>query len=100
MAGLTSGYVQHKLKRPFLSIILGYVPECVFTIAIFIFVVPFTTGMPADIALIIALGIVAKAWIEILFMAFVMETVFLSRGIVSMLHTIFPQWDYTPLTEF
>ena len=55
--------------------------------------------MPGDIALIIALGIVAKAWIEILFMAFIMETVFLSRGIVSMLRTIFPQWDYTPLTE-
>jgi hypothetical protein len=99
MTGFTSGYVQRVLKRPFLSVILGYVPECVFTIALFLFVVPLTTGMPTDIALIIALGIVTKAWLEILFMAFVMETIFLSRGIVSMLRTIFPQWDYTPLTD-
>ncbi|MFW9830589.1 MAG: hypothetical protein ACFFD8_02310 [Candidatus Thorarchaeota archaeon] len=99
MAGFTTGYVQRKLRRPFFAVILGYVPECIFTIALFIFVVPFTTGMPSDVALIIAFGIVAKAWIEMLFMGFVMETVFLSRGIVSMLRTIFPHWDYTPLTE-
>lgn len=99
LAGFATGYVQLKLKRPFLSVIIGYVPECIFTIALFVFVVPFTTGMPGDIALLISLGIAAKAWIEILFMAFVMETIFLSRGIVSMIRTIFPEWDYTPLTE-
>jgi hypothetical protein len=99
MTGFTSGYVQRVLKRPFLSVILGYVPECIFTIALFVFVVPYTTGMPVDFALLLSLGIVAKAWIEILFMAFVMETIFLSRGIVSMIRTIFPKWDYTPLTE-
>ncbi len=99
MAGFTTGYVQRVLKRPFLSVIIGYVPECIFTVALFVFIVPITTAMPVNIALLISLSIVAKAWIEILFMAFVMETLFLSRGIVSMLRTIFLEWDYTPLTE-
>lgn len=99
MAGFTSGLVQRVLKRPFLSVTFGYVPECLFTIGLFVFIVPFVTPIPAQFVLAIALMIVAKAWIEILFMAFLMETIFLSRGIVSMLRTIFLKWDYTPLTE-
>lgn len=99
MTGFTSGAVQRTFKRPFLSVILGYVPECLFTIWLFVFIVPFMTLIPAEYVLIIAMGIVGKAWIEILFMAFLMETIFLSRGIVSMLKTIFTEWDYTPLTE-
>lgn len=99
MAGLTCGFIQRILKRPFLAVMLGYVPECIFTIWLFIFLVPIMTPIPPSLAPVIALGIVAKAWIEILFMAFVMETVFLSRGIVHMLQTIFPKWDYTPLSE-
>ncbi|MFX0169120.1 MAG: hypothetical protein ACFE89_07115 [Candidatus Hodarchaeota archaeon] len=99
MTGFTSGLLQRSLKRPFLSVTVGYVPECVFTIWLFMFIVPFFTPIPAQFVLTIALSIVTKAWIEILFMGFVMETAFLSRGIVSMLRTIFPKWDYTPLTE-
>ncbi|MFW9933967.1 MAG: hypothetical protein ACFFDU_00370 [Candidatus Thorarchaeota archaeon] len=99
MAGFTSGAVQKTFKRPFLSVILGYVPECIFTIWLFVFLVPVLTPIPAEFVLIIALGIVGKAWIEILFMAFLMETLFLSRGIVRLVKTIFTEWDYTPLTE-
>lgn len=99
MSGFTTGLIQRILKRPFLSVVLGYVPECIFTIWLFIFIVPVMTPIPAEIVLTIALGIVAKAWIEILFMGFIMETVFLSRGIVRMLQTIFPKWDYTPLSD-
>ena len=99
ITGLASGILQRTLKRPFLSVTAGYVPECLFTIWLFVFLVPIMTPIPAEFVLIIALGIVTKAWIEILFMGFVMETVFLSRGIVSLLRTIFPKWDYTPLTD-
>ena len=99
LTGINAGYIQKKLKRPLFSVTIGYTPECLFTIGLFVFIIPLVTGMPSDIALIVALGIVAKAWIEILFMGFVMETVFLSRGIVSLLRTIFPKWDYTPLTD-
>ena len=99
MTGFTSGVLQRALKRPFLSVTVGYVPECFFTIWLFLFLVPFFTPIPAQFVLTIALGIVTKAWMEILFMGIVMETAFLSRGIVSMLRTIFPKWDYTPLTE-
>jgi hypothetical protein len=99
MTGFTSGVVQRAFKRPFLSVIIGYVPECIFTIWLFVFLVPFVTLITPEFALILALGIVGKAWIEILFMAFLMETIFLSRGIVSMLKTVFTKWDYTPLSE-
>jgi hypothetical protein len=99
ITGLTSGLLQRALKRPFISVTVGYIPECLFTIWLFVFIVPVMTPIPAQFVLIIALGIVTKAWIEILFMGFVMETAFLSRGIVSLLRTIFPKWDYTPLTD-
>jgi len=99
MTGLTSGVLQRTLKRPFFSVTVGYAPECLFTIWLFVYLVPILTPIPAQFVLVIALGIVTKAWMEILFMGFVMETVFLSRGIVSLLRTIFPKWDYTPLTD-
>ena len=99
MTGLTSGVLQRILKRPFLSVTVGYAPECLFTIWLFVYLVPVLTPIPAQFVLVIALGIVTKAWIEILFMGFVMETVFLSRGIISLLRTIFPKWEYTPLTD-
>jgi hypothetical protein len=75
------------------------VPECLFTIAIFVSVVPAMGIMPMAVAWPVVLFIVGKAWIEILFMGFTMESIFLSRGIVHMLRTIFPEWDYTPLSE-
>lgn len=99
MTGITCGAVQRRLKRPLLSVTIGYVPECLFTIAVFVWLVPALGIMPVGIAWSVALFIVAKAWIEILFMGFVMESVFLSRGIVHMLRIIFPDWDYTPLSE-
>jgi hypothetical protein len=99
ITGLTCGAVQRRLKRPLLSVTAGYVPECLFTIAIFVWVVPAVGIMPVSVAWSVVLLIVAKAWIEILFMGFIMESVFLSRGIVHMLRIIFPQWDYTPLSE-
>jgi hypothetical protein len=96
MTGLFSGLVQRYLKRPFLSVVIGYVPESLFTIWVFMGLVPLI-GIVFPVAAVFA--ILVKAWIEILFMAFVMESVFLSRGIVQMLRTIFPKWDYTPLSE-
>lgn len=99
LTGLFTGIVQRYLKRPLLSVTIGYVPESIFTFWVFLALVPLF-GIVFPIApLIVALQIAVKAWIEILFMGFVMESVFLSRGIVHMLRTIFPNWNYTPLSE-
>ena len=96
MTGFFSGLVQRYLKRPLLSVSIGYLPESLFTIWVFLGLLPWF-GIVFPVALVF--GILVKAWIEILFMAFVMESVFLSRGIVQMLRTIFPRWDYKPLSE-
>ena len=66
MTGFASGIIQRTLKRPFLSITAGYIPECLFTIWLFVFLVPILTPIPAQFVLIIALSIVTKAWIEML----------------------------------
>ncbi len=99
ITGFSSGLLQRYLRRPLISVVVAYVPECLFTIWLFIYIVPLVTLIPPTIAQTIVLGIVAKAWIEILFMAFVMETIFMSRGVCQLLKTIFPNWTYTPLSE-
>jgi riboflavin transporter FmnP len=100
MTGAFSGLTQRYLKRPLLSVIIGYVPECIFTLWLFAMVCPFVLGWDPYFSLIIlGIPILMKAWIEILAMAFLMESVFLSHGIVHMLRTVFPSWDYTPLSE-
>ena len=100
LTGLFCGIIQRYVKRPLVSVTLSYIPECFFTIWLFVNVMPLF-GWPPDAAtgFVIALGISVKAWIEILAMAFMMEMVFLSRGVVHLLRNIFPDWDYTPLSE-
>jgi len=100
LTGAFCGITQRLLKRPFLSVIIGYVPECLFTLWLFALVCPAVLGWDPYFSLIIlGIPILMKAWIEILAMSFIMESVFQIRGIVHMLRTIFPNWDYTPLTE-
>jgi len=99
ITGFFSGLVMRIVKRPLVTVIVGYVPECIFTFFVFLVVTPLVLGMPLAAAVPLVLKIEVKAWIEILFMAFLMESVFLSKGIVAMLHTIFLDWDYTPLTK-
>lgn len=100
MTGAFCAITQRFLKRPLISVIIGYVPESLFTLWLFATVLPVVLGWDLYLSLIIiGIPILIKAWIEILAMAFLMESIFLSRGIVHMLRTIFPNWDYTPLTE-
>lgn len=100
LTGLFCGLSHRYLKRPLVSITISYVPENIFTIWLFAFIVPILTPWPAEAAFVFVMIISVKAWIEILFMAFVMETVFISRGIVQLVKQVFPKWDFTPLSEF
>ncbi len=99
MTGGFCGIIQRFVKRPLVSVTIAYVPECLYTIWLFIYIIPPLTGWPVEMAFLTVLGISVKAWIEILFMAFLMESIFLSRGIVQLLRNIFPEWDYIPLSE-
>lgn len=99
MTGGLCGIIQRFVKRPLVTVTISYVPECFYTLWLFIYIIPPLTGWPVELAYMIVLGIILKAWIEILFMAFLMESIFLSRGIVQLLKGVFPDWDYTPLSE-
>ena len=99
MTGGLCGVIQRFVKRPLVTVTISYVPECFYTIWLFIYIIPPLTGWPVEMAFLTVLGICVKAWIEILFMAFLMESIFLSRGIVQLLRNIFPDWDYTSLSE-
>ncbi len=99
MTGGFCGLIQRFVKRPLVTVTISYVPECFYTLWLFVYIIPPLTGWSVELAYVIVLGIILKAWIEILFMAFLMESLFLSRGIVQLLKGIFPDWDYTPLSE-
>lgn len=75
MTGLFAGALMRKGLRPSFSTLLGYIPESIFTYFVM------TTGvqalMPPDQAAFITravvLGILAKAWVEIVILSVLME---------------------------
>lgn len=78
LTGFASGFLYDKLKvhkssRPSIYtipvIIVSYIPECLYTIAYFLYIVPFFYG--GEWSLMIPI-VIPKAWIEITVMSFLM----------------------------
>ena len=78
LTGLIAGFLYKKLRvnnnsRPSIStvlvILVSYVPECVFTILYFLYIVLYVYGYAMEFMLPI---VIPKAWIEILLMSFLM----------------------------
>ena len=78
LTGLTAGFLYKKLRvkdnsRPSVSTVLvvltSYVPECIFTVLYFLYIVLYVYGFAMEFMLPI---IIPKAWIEILLMSFLM----------------------------
>lgn len=78
LTGLTVGYLCRKLRvlernrRSLLvaaMILLGYIPEMLFTIFYFVVLLPIFFGLPTSVAIAISIVVVAKAWAEMAIIA-------------------------------
>ena len=78
LTGLTAGFVYNKLKinnrrnsslLTTLTVLVSYIPECVFTIVYFLYIVAFVYGYAMSFMIPI---VIPKAWIEIAVMSVIM----------------------------
>ena len=78
LTGLTAGFIYNKLKinnrrnsslLTTLTVLVSYIPECVFTIVYFLYIVAFVYGYAMSFMIPI---VIPKAWIEIAVMSVIM----------------------------
>ncbi|HDI00886.1 MAG TPA: hypothetical protein ENF78_00420 [Candidatus Bathyarchaeota archaeon] len=92
LTGVTAGFLSRALsnnaspssRRTFLVVLVSYVPECIFMVFFFLVLVP--TFLSPDVAAFLVpllTPILAKAWIEIAFMAFLMGALAGNKGFVD-----------------
>jgi len=70
--------------------LLGYVPECLFTIAFFLVIIPFFAPHAASWLTPLWAGIVSKAWIEMSVMAFYMAALVGNQGFTQLVGRLWP----------
>ncbi len=86
LTGLTAGLLYKKLRinerkrismLTVLTVLASYIPECIFTIMYFLYLVPFFYGFPMGFMVPI---VVSKAWVEIVVMSFLMGALVGNNG--------------------
>ena len=74
LTGFFTGLIATKIRRPSLALLLGYVPESIFTWATFKLWIPILAPQLSNwISDAIVYGILIKAWIEILIIGIISE---------------------------
>ncbi|MCW4050853.1 MAG: ECF transporter S component [Candidatus Bathyarchaeota archaeon] len=78
MTGVTAGYVFKALytegnnPRLVATTVISYIPEAILTYALFKYLLPAYTGMPAFIAVAIAVQIIVKAFVEMVILGVIL----------------------------
>lgn len=93
LTGLTVGLLSRSLRimerrkglLTIFSTLLGYVPECLFTVFFFLVIIPlFAPPAAAGFLVTLLIPILAKAWIEMGLMGFYMAALVGNQGFTSM----------------
>lgn len=74
-----------------LSVLLGYVPEAIYTIYVFQALIPFFVPAMAFLALYLT-PILIKGWFEMIILAFFMAALCGNQGFTSFVRRFFPKW--------
>lgn len=95
MTGLAAGFLYRRLRTSnrsqsslftVLTVLISYVPECVFTIFYFLYLVQYVYGDAMNFMLPI---VIPKAWIEILLMSFLMGALVGNTGFKEFISRFF-----------
>ena len=88
ITGLFFGLLVKKL-RPFSSVILGFIPECLYTYAYMKYIaVYFLPKLAAYMTDALIYSVLIKAWFEILVMAFIVEAIHRKRLLSGILRSV------------
>ena len=100
LTGLTAGFLYKKLnsnQRSSLTIpitLMSYIPECIYTISYFLYIVPYVYPAMSFMTLMISI-VIPKAWIEITVMSILMGALAGNVGFKEFIMKFF----YTPKLE-
>jgi len=100
LTGLTAGFLYKKLnsnQRSSLTIpitLMSYIPECIYTISYFLYIVPYVYPAMSFMTLMISI-VIPKAWIEITVMSILMGALAGNIGFKEFIMKFF----YTPKLE-
>jgi len=98
LTGLTAGLfykgldINSRNHRSILTIplvLVSYVPECLFTVAYFLGLLPYFFGLPYFIGMSILVSVLLKAWAEIIFMSFLMGALIGNQGFSNFVNNFF-----------
>lgn len=96
LTGLTCGILSKKINlhradhgslTTIPIVLLSYIPECIFTIAYFVTLIPFFLGGGGGVGIL--LYIIPKAWIEISLLSFLMAALVGNQGFKSFVQRFF-----------
>lgn len=84
MTGVVAGIIFQRIngdgwKTPVVTVV-SYIPEAIFTAVIFVYLYPIFYGLPTAVALIIALQIIVKAFVEMLLIGAVLKYISENKG--------------------
>lgn len=79
-----------KSVRALAATLLGYVPECLFTVAFFLAVIPLFAPHAARFLVPLLAPILAKAWIEMTIMGFYMAALVGNQGFAQLMERLCP----------
>jgi riboflavin transporter FmnP len=99
MTGLFVGYLAYLFHKHYgkrrsitslMSVFLGYIPECLFTVLYFLVLIPFFFPT-RSIEMLIVGSVVVKAWIEIILIGFYMGALAGNKGFSSFMERMIPK---------
>jgi len=84
MTGVAAGLLFKSLRSGRLKILaataISYIPEAIFTAIIFVYLLPVFYGLPQVVAMVLAIQVVVKAYIEMLIMGTILAYITGSKG--------------------
>jgi len=87
--GLNINREAHSSLLTVSAVLLGYVPEVLFTVLFFLVLVPYFLGWTVDFALTILVPIVIKAWMEMAIMSVLMGALVGNNGFSAYMSAFF-----------
>ncbi|MCX8205058.1 MAG: hypothetical protein N3H31_05355 [Candidatus Nezhaarchaeota archaeon] len=93
VGALSRAFNLHRSKRSVKALIatlLGYVPECLFTVAFFLIVIPIFAPRAATFLMSLLVPILIKAWIEMFIMGFYMAALIGNQGFTQLVERLWP----------
>jgi LytS/YehU family sensor histidine kinase len=96
LTGVTAGLLFSRIDivsrkyAPIIGTALSYIPEAIFTVFLFVYVLPPFLGMPVFVAQAVVTQIIVKAYVEMVVMGLILVGFMSNAGFVASCRAMFP----------